>query len=456
MLNASFKFLLGPDGGICAYTRCKTASTSNVCNDIMNEAYARDISVKTRAALRVKRRNADFVGSFAAYGYLKSETDKNQLVPDPYAAKVVQDIFRMRLDGMSANKIAGELNQLGILSPMAYKKNHGIPYAPRGWNADKADCKWSATTIIRILQDEVYIGTLTQGKKGSPHFKIKEMELLPPSEWIRVPNAHEPIISRDSFELVQRIKGLDTRAAPNQNGVYMFSGLLICGCCGGNMIRKTNKTGEKIYHYYYCPAGKKNGCFHPTMLREETLTACVLNLLKAHIGNLASLEALLAGIDQDSINQALVKEYREHIAENEQTLAKVLEYKARLYEHLVAGDITREEYAKFKEDYARKAASAQESLQLLQGKLTDALENKSERNRWIANFTQFAELDKLDRKALIHMVKSIKVISKTEFDVSFAFQDEYQKAIQLLAEASRIATASQTQGDEIPKDRKVG
>lgn len=362
----------------------------------------------------------------------------------------------MRLDGLSANKIAGELNRLGILSPMAYKKNHGIPYARRGWSAGKDDCKWSATTIIRILQDEVYIGTLVQGKQGSPHFKIKEMEQLPSSEWIRVPDAHEPIISCDSFELVQRIKGLDTRSAPDQNGVYMFSGLLICGCCGGKMIRKTNKVGEKTYHYYYCPTGKKNGCTHPTMLKEDTLAVCVLNLLKAHIGNLASLEALLAGIDQDSINQALVKEYREHIAENEQTLAKALEYKARLYEHLVSGDISREEYATFKEDYTRKATSAQESIRLLQEKLTDVLENKSERNRWIANFTQFAELNALDRKALIHMVKYIRVISKTEVDVSFAFQDEYKKAIQLLAEASRMAAESRSHHAGASDSRKVG
>lgn len=449
------RFIAITDGIDTAHDACADDLAVSVKN-IMNEAYARDISVKTRAALRVKRRNGDFVGSFTVYGYMKSETDKNQLVPDPYASRVVQDIFRMRLDGLSANKIAGELNRLGILSPMAYKKNHGIPYARRGWSADKDDCKWSATTIIRILQDEVYVGTLVQGKQGSPHFKIKEMEQLPSSEWIRVPDAHEPIISRDSFELVQRIKGLDTRSAPDQNGVYMFSGLLICGCCGGKMIRKTNKVGERTYHYYYCPTGKKNGCTHPTMLKEETLAACVLNLLKAHIGNLASLEALLAGIDQDSINQALVKEYREHIAENEQTLAKALEFKARLYEHLVSGDISREEYATFKEDYTRKATSAQESIRLLQEKLTDVLENKSERNRWIANFTQFAELDALDRKALIHMVKYIRVISKTEVDVSFAFQDEYKKAIQLLAEASRMATESRSHLAGASESRKVG
>ena len=68
----------------------------------------------------------------------------------------------MRLEGASASKIASELNRLGILSPLAYKKNNGLPYAKKGY-ADKADCKWSATTIIRILQDETYTGTLVQG-----------------------------------------------------------------------------------------------------------------------------------------------------------------------------------------------------------------------------------------------------------------------------------------------------
>ena len=85
--------------------------------NIMNEAYCRDISIKTRSSLDVKRRNGDFVGAFPVYGYMKAEDNKNLLVPDPYAARVVCDIFRMRLEGASASKIASELNRLGILSP---------------------------------------------------------------------------------------------------------------------------------------------------------------------------------------------------------------------------------------------------------------------------------------------------------------------------------------------------
>lgn len=379
--------------------------------NIMNEAYCRDISIKTRSSLDVKRRNGDFVGAFPVYGYMKAEDNKNLLVPDPYAARVVCDIFRMRLEGASASKIASELNRLGILSPLAYKKNNGLPYAKKGY-ADKADCKWSATTIIRILQDETYTGTLVQGKQGTPHYKIKQMEQRPASEWVRVPDAHKALIARQDFELVQRIKGLDTRTSPNEDTVYLFSGILICGCCGSRMTRKTNRANGKEYHYYYCPTGKKKGCAHPVMLKESSLIDCVRDSLKAYIGNIASLEALLTGIDQTSINQALAKEYSDHITDNERRLEQVLEFKARLYESLVGGMLTKEEYASYKAKYTKQAEDIRESIRVLKEKLTEVLENRSERSRWISQFTQFSTLETLDRRALIHMVQSIRVRGK--------------------------------------------
>lgn len=175
--------------------------------------------------------------------------------------------------------------------------------------------------------------TLVQGKQGTPHYKIKQMEQRPASEWVRVPDAHEALIARQDFELVQRIKGLDTRTSPNEDTVYLFSGILICGCCGSRMTRKTNRANGKEYHYYYCPTGKKKGCAHPVMLKESSLIDCVRDSLKAYIGNIASLKALLSGIDQSSINQALAKEYSDHITDNERRLEQVLEFKARLYRH---------------------------------------------------------------------------------------------------------------------------
>ena len=94
-------------------------------------------------------------------------------MPTPTPPRVVCDIFRTM--GGKAASIRVKLNQLGRLSPLAYKKNNGLPYAKKGYT-DKADCKWSATTIIRILQDETYTGTLVQGKQGTPAYKIEPNE----------------------------------------------------------------------------------------------------------------------------------------------------------------------------------------------------------------------------------------------------------------------------------------
>ena len=389
--------------------------------NIMNEAYCRDISIKTRSSLDVKRRNGDFVGAFPVYGYMKSEENRNRLIPDPYASRVVQDIFRMRLDGASASKIP----------PLTYKKNKGLPCAKGGF-ADGEDCKWSATTVNRILRDVTYTGTLLQGKVGTPHYKIKERELRPASEWVQVSDSHEAIIAKQDFDLVQRIQRLDTRTAPERDTVYLFSGVLICGCCGGRMTRKTNRRNGREYHYYYCPTGKKNGCDHPIMVQEQRLTVHVCAILKAYIDNIVSLETLLSSVDQQKINQALAKEYSSHIQENQRRLEEVSEYKARLYESLVSGIVTREDYNAFRAKYTRQAEEIRNSIQALEEKLEDVMNNRSERNRWIAHFTQFSSMETLDRKAVVRLIQSIRVLGKKELDIHFAYEDEYEKAVQVL------------------------
>lgn len=399
--------------------------------NIMNEAYCRDISIKTRSALDVKRRNGDFVGAFPVYGYMKSPENKNLLIPDPYASRIVQDIYRLRLDGYSAARIARALNELHILSPLAYKKNSGFPYAKKGW-ADKEDCQWSAHTVIRILQDETYTGCLAQGKQATPHYKLKELEQRPSSEWVRVKDTHEAIISKQDYDLIQRIAGLDTRTAPNKSSVYLFSGILICGCCGGRMTRKTNRVKDKEYRYYYCPTGKKHGCTNPVMIKENTLVDCVLECLKSYVRNVASLGEILSTIDQSKINRELVNQYTSQIVQNEQQLEKNMTFKSQLYENLISGMITKEEYTSFKTKYTRAEERIRGSIKQLKAQLDDVMENRSERLRWINRFTEFANLTELDRKVIIQLIQSIRVVGKKEIDIRFNYEDEYKRAMEML------------------------
>ena len=403
--------------------------------NIINEAYSRDISVKTRSALDIKRRSGDFVGAFTVYGYLKTGESHKSLIFDTFAANVVRGIFRKRLDGFSAYHIAEELNKAGILSPLAYKRSEGLPYAKGGY-ADTKDCKWSATTILRILSDEIYTGTMVQGKRTTPHFKLKERELKPSEDWVRVENTHEAIIDKADFDLVQRLKGLDTRTSPQSDKVYLFSGVLICGCCGGRMTRKINRSNGREYIYYYCPTGKKGGCKSSSMIKESELTECVQSSLKAHINSVVSLNSLITSISRERINQGLVQEYTGYIKSNEEQLARVEKFKRNLYESLVNGALSKEEFLQYKQEYSTKAEKIKAAIQGWSDKLSEVLENRGERSRWLNHFLQFAEMEEIDRSVVSRLIQSIKISADKQIEVRFNYQDEYQKAVAFIERIS--------------------
>ena len=398
---------------------------------IINDAYCHDISVKTRSALLTKRKDGDYVGSCPIYGYRKSPENKNQLVPDEQTARVVQDIFRSKIDGASAAQIAKELNDLGVLSPLAYKISRGLPHPKKGF-ADSQDARWSATTVLRILKDETYTGVLIQGRQGTYNYKIKDVIDKPESQWIRVENAHKAIIRKQDFDLVQKILGLDTRTSPGHDKVYLFSGILICGCCGERMTRKTVPYKDKKYFYYFCPKGKKNGCTGSVMLKENDLITCVLESLKAQINNVVSLEQLLDSINEEQINRELIEQYKIQIADNEAQLAQIRRFKSILYENFVSGFLDKDEYKTLKDDYSSDMARLQAAIDRLRQKMEDASNNTSERLRWAEHFKRFSTMTELDRRAVIALIQSIEVVGKEKLNITFRYQSEYDKAIQLL------------------------
>jgi DNA invertase Pin-like site-specific DNA recombinase len=399
---------------------------------IINDAYCRDISVKTRSSLNAKRDNGDYVGACPVYGYRKSDEDRNLLAVDEYPAGIVRDIFRMKIEGLSAARIAGTLNSLGVLSPYQYKKDRGLPHPKNGY-ADKADSKWSATTVIRILNDETYTGTLIQGRRGTLNYKIKDLIDRPKSEWKRTENAHEAIVHRQDFDLAQRIMRLDTRTAPGGKKVYLFSGVLICGCCGGRMTRKTVPYKGEKYHYYYCPTTKKRGCTDAPTLKEDELSECILESVKAHIANVASLDAVLASSDGQRAASALAKQYAAQIAENEHQLEQISGFKSTLYENLVGGILSKEDYKALKAKYTADETRLMDAIASLKARVDNIIAGKSERLKWTEHFRRFEGLTEIDRRTVASLIQSIRVVSKTELQITFSCQDEYDAALAMFA-----------------------
>ena len=411
--------------------------------NIMNDAYAHDVSIKTRSALKVKRSNGDYVGACPIYGYQKSPDNRNLLVVDEDAARVVRDIFRRKLDGCSAKRISEDLNRLGILSPLAYKVSRGLPH-PTGGFTDSADAKWCPNTVMRILQDEIYTGTLIQGRQETPNHKIKDLVDLPADEWSRTENAHEAIVSKSDYELVQEIMRLDTRVSPNGDSLYLFSGILICGSCGRNMTRKTNRRNGKVNVYYHCPTGKKHGCTHPVMIREDLLETCILECLQAHIRNIVSMDELLDSICEEQINQELIAGYQSQIAENEAKMGRAMGFKATLYESYITGTLNKADYKDLKERYTAQETAARDAIQNLRREMDSVIHNSSERKQWMKHFMDFQSMQTLDRRAVISMIQSIRVMDKTEWEVTFRFQSEFETTLKHLAQHSSFMPHTHT------------
>ena len=140
----------------------------------------------------MKRRKGEFIGGYAIYGYCKDKRNKNRLVVDEYAADIVRSIYRRKLEGMSAQAIAEQLNSENVLAPSEYKRLCGLNYHS-GFKAG-THAKWQAIQVLRILKNEVYTGTMVQGRRQKINYKIKKFGML------KNPAGSEfPICTKPSF-----------------------------------------------------------------------------------------------------------------------------------------------------------------------------------------------------------------------------------------------------------------
>lgn len=196
------------------------------------------------------RRNGEFIGSFASYGYVKDPNDGHALLVDEEAAEIVKSIFSMFLNGINKLQITHHLNDHGVLCPTSYKRSKGIKYnAP---NAQK-NPMWSTITIDTILKNRVYVGDMVQGRQRVKSYKIHVQERVPEDEWFIVENTHVAVIDWETFDKVQQLLKRDTRTAPKKEELYLFSGFLRCADCGRAMSRIANKG---MYVYYQCGSSK--------------------------------------------------------------------------------------------------------------------------------------------------------------------------------------------------------
>ena len=162
----------------------------------------------------------------------------------------------------------------------------------------------AVTSINRILTNELYTGTMVQGKNRKINYKVKKSSPIEKENWIRVENTHEAIIPEESFQYVQSLLEIDTRIAPKRKSVYLFSGFVRCGDCGENMVkRSTTKKGKK-YCYYHCSTYKnKEGC-SSHLVSEKMIYEVVLDSVKKQIALLIEAEKIIQKNGMDTYKKS--------------------------------------------------------------------------------------------------------------------------------------------------------
>lgn len=404
--------------------------------NLINDAYCKDISMKIRSQLDIKRKMGDFIGAFAAFGYKKDPANKNKLLVDEPAARIVELIFRLRLQGLSNSRIADKLNDMGILSPMEYKRSNGMRYES-GFSANER-ALWTPVAVLRILTNEVYLGTLVQHKRGTPNYKVKREIQYEREDWIVIKENHEAIINQIDFDTVQSLLQRDVRVPPQEESVHLFSGYVHCGDCQHTMVRKMVPSHGKKYFYYVCSTHKAGlGCKSHSF-SEAKLNKIVLALVQDHIQQVCKLDEVLDYIAALPESQREVFNYDAQLTKLNAEIQRFQDLKLNLYSDMADGVISKEEYLEFRAGYDRKIQARQHSLIQLQEEREQTVASNQRNITWIELFKQYENITELQRAVVVNLIERIVIYDSKHIEVVFRYQDQLNSAVQYAERFSEL------------------
>ena len=220
--------------------------------NILNEMYARDLSVKIKNAKHQRAKQGLFIGSQAPYGYCKDPKNKNKLIVDSEAADAVKLIFLLAETGLGNIAIAKELQNRNIISPSALKYQRGdTRFSKYPSVAGNNPCLWSHGTVEQILNNRVYTGALISLKTEVINCKTKKHTRTPEERQIIIPNAHEAIISIRQFEAVRQVRSGHS-CISDRRRFNLFREKLFCECCGHPLMISRKQLKEKDTDMYLC------------------------------------------------------------------------------------------------------------------------------------------------------------------------------------------------------------
>ena len=390
--------------------------------NLLNDAYCRDISVKIKSQLAVKRKRGDFVGSFATYGYQKDPSNHSKLIVDELAAENVQSIFRWKISGMSNQGIADRLNAGKVPSPAARKLQSGAKLSLHFRKSDEPP--WSAKAVDRILHNDVYIGKLVQGKTRRLDYRSKKKMNVPMRDWTVVDNTHEAIVPAEQFELVQRILETETRRPNDAETVALFAGFLYCGDCGSRLVRRSASYKGKRYIYYQCSGSKQNkGSCTSHNLRDEKLYNIVRNALQMQIQIVMEEAEFVESIRQAQQEPYRVRRIERQIRQLTAEKAHTQGIKEKLYGDYADEILTREDFLNYNELYSKRIEEYSHKITELEAERQN-LQTAPNAYPFLDVYRKYRKLEEITRPMVVELIEKIEVYEGNRVEITFRFHDE--------------------------------
>lgn len=394
--------------------------------NMVNEAYAADISRKVRSQTRQSMKSGNYIGARPPYGYRKDPENCHKLIVNEETAPAVRDIFQWAADGVSLNRIATQLNEQGIITPGFYLVKCGLIKPGRLMGSGN----WQTWTVTKILADEVYVGDMVQGKTKTIGHKQVPTE---PEEWIIVRDTHEPLISRELFEKVQELRRRAAAKSKDQVNIpyteNVLRGRIFCGHCGKNLHRKRSH-GEYFFHCISNGRIAKNYC--PGVCLKETdlfniILAYIMKEAETVIGNDLRLKEQDPRIAERKASAE--KERKRLLASVEQNRS----FLRSLYENLVTGILTSGEYVELKQDYESRITADIAQAQTLE-------EYQKELDKQLHQFSSLAQKltgingsTELTARLVDELIEKIIVRDQQDIEIVFRFKSGFEQVKEVLA-----------------------
>ena len=429
------RFIAVNDGFDTA-TVTDTAQMSMALSNIVNDYYAKDISRKVTSALQTKMERGDYIGNYAPHGYCKDPENKNHLVIDPETAPVIRQIFQWRAEGVSYMEINRRLNEAGIPSPGQYRLEHGIE---TNNNRKGRSVLWNKHMVTEILKNIVYIGHLAQKKGSQCLYAGIPYHITGEDEWIVVEHTHEPIISKELFEAVQKINRESAERSRENSGKYaylpreknIFGKKLTCAECGAVMKlhRSFSTKRDKAYFTFKCPTYAEHGSkgCSDVKKRKADLDVTVFSFIKAQMAVFIDMEHTLRSLlaaKTGSVEQGRTRSKRRLLQQKLENKKSIL---SGLYVDYKEGLLSRQDYLFTRERidsaiHEIEAELAEQESSKTRGLLTGEM-------KWKHMVQKYQNATELSQEMVEAFVETIKLHKDGSLEIKLNYMDEFAALI---------------------------